>query len=359
MKLTKNRYGKWEVSFRDPRTRNLCRRSLGTEDKAKAEALVKEAKIEQIEMAAEAKALTRDVIQSLTHGSCQNLGELEPYWEAWLGTVCSKNTTKVYSCFVKGMLSQACIERDPPDSLTEVVISGFVNKKGLSYQSRNMRLASARSFCKWMNLKGHISGNPAGLVKIRVADLNHRQREGKRVNPITHDEFSRLRSYLENHLLKPDRRSRKLRNRIRFLLLAMEVSWHTGLRLNDIIGLNWDSLNHEKSTVEVWTKKRDKRVAVPVPRSLMDKLDSLERLDEVLIFPREYGEFEIFGTKPSSDAFRYLVRKANFSGISFHSLRHAFVTRLKANGQTLEDIAKLVGHSTTTTTQGYCHEQED
>ena len=43
------------------------------------------------------------------------------------------------------------------------------------------------------------------------------------------------------------------------------------------------------------------------------------------------------------------------SGKSFHCLRHSFVSRLKKHGKTLEEIGKLVGHSSTETTQGYVH----
>ena len=48
-----------------------------------------------------------------------------------------------------------------------------------------------------------------------------------------------------------------------------------------------------------------------------------------------------------------IINPNNGNGKSFHMLRHAFVTRLSSNGLNLEDIAKHVGHSSTTTTKMY------
>lgn len=50
-----------------------------------------------------------------------------------------------------------------------------------------------------------------------------------------------------------------------------------------------------------------------------------------------------------------IFARAGVEGKSFHCLRHSFVTRLSKSGKSLEEIGKIVGHSSTETTKGYAH----
>ena len=51
-----------------------------------------------------------------------------------------------------------------------------------------------------------------------------------------------------------------------------------------------------------------------------------------------------------------LLTKLGISFKTFHSTRHAFATRMKLAGKTLEQIGKLIGHSDVKTTGIYVHE---
>ena len=53
--------------------------------------------------------------------------------------------------------------------------------------------------------------------------------------------------------------------------------------------------------------------------------------------------------------FGRLMTELGIEGKTFHCLRHSFVTRLTKAGKTLEEIGRLVGHSSAETTAGYSH----
>jgi site-specific recombinase XerC len=54
-------------------------------------------------------------------------------------------------------------------------------------------------------------------------------------------------------------------------------------------------------------------------------------------------------------AFHTTCKKAGIIGLRLHDLRHTFATRLRAKGESLTTIMKLMGHSKYETTLRYAH----
>jgi site-specific recombinase XerD len=60
-----------------------------------------------------------------------------------------------------------------------------------------------------------------------------------------------------------------------------------------------------------------------------------------------------WGETGLNQAFRRCQKRVGLSGLSFHDLRHFFVTELFRRGAPAPAVQRLVGHSDLGTTQGY------
>ncbi len=157
---------------------------------------------------------------------------------------------------------------------------------------------------------------------------------------------------------------------------AAMVSVTTGLRLGEIRGLVWENVHLDAGYLDVVTnwqdgqglkppKWGDVRRGVPFPAKVSDSFNSVKE-----ITPWE-TPFVFFGDKPDTPVNKRLLQRGlelamRDSGIpkrqpsnpdaerTYHSLRHTAAT-LVAQRAGLDTAQRLLGHTTTTTTEGYVH----
>ena len=227
----------------------------------------------------------------------------------------------------------------------------FINRDdGTSLANRKLRRTFFKGIFDYCVAKGYLSENPIQLVQVDLSLLKHNQKEPKEKKPITIHEYRAI-----------------MRHADPFQKTITALSYWTGLRLTDCCSLEWASLSKDK--IVVWTIKRDKRVEIPVGHELFGAkelpyiLSQIEVLDKTYCFPDMHKEATDpkLRSKRSTYYKRLLERVAVLEGMpelsdkSFHCLRHSFVTRLKRAGKSLEEIGRVVGHSSTKTTEGYLH----
>lgn len=101
------------------------------------------------------------------------------------------------------------------------------------------------------------------------------------------------------------------------------------------------------------TRRHEKTVQVPLHHKLARYLGSLERRGE-FVFPELA---RTYSARSTARRFARACRAAGIShdGITFHSLRHTFVTRLKEAGVPEDVRRQLVGHSNAATHDRYDH----
>jgi len=126
-----------------------------------------------------------------------------------------------------------------------------------------------------------------------------------------------------------------------------------GLRRSEIYHLAWKDIDLESgmlhvSSKEGWDPKTDKSSRhIPIAKDLAKHLKGLKRSTPWVI-----------GERPSKSVmsayFQKISRKARLDG-NLHTLRHTFGSHLAQAGVPLHTIAKLMGHSTTRTTELYAH----
>jgi integrase len=132
---------------------------------------------------------------------------------------------------------------------------------------------------------------------------------------------------------------------------------NTGLRIGEILSLKWESVNLEKSLLTVFAEKTHKIRPVPINSEARRVLEfwTLGRKNEFVFYNHETG-------KPFVDlktGFALACRKADIEGVTWHTLRHTFASRLLDRGVDIVTVQQLLGHSTVLVTMRYTHTNLD
>ena len=138
----------------------------------------------------------------------------------------------------------------------------------------------------------------------------------------------------------------------------LELLYGAGLRVGELVKLNWEHL--EDGWVRVEGKGRKLR-RVPLGDAAKEALAALrgETSAELrgLGSPlfRNFRGDRLTERGVAKILARTLVRVAAGYSVSVHGLRHSFATHLLAAGADLRSIQELLGHSRLSTTQRYTH----
>lgn len=136
---------------------------------------------------------------------------------------------------------------------------------------------------------------------------------------------------------------------------AILVGWYTGLRYRDCAHLHWASVMDGALEIRPHkTAAHGIEVRIPLHARLAAYLEGLPRRGE-WVFPELQ---ESYGRRGTARRFAQACRAAGVShtGITFHSLRHAFVTRLAEAGVPEDVRRRLAGHSSAATHDRYAHD---
>ncbi|MEE3202579.1 MAG: site-specific tyrosine recombinase/integron integrase [Acidobacteriota bacterium] len=230
-------------------------------------------------------------------------------------------------------------------------------ENGHSRASSARKLASVRSFARYLRNEGRLEHDFVGLVS--TPKLARRM-------PIhlDQDEISVL-------IESPDSDT-ALGRRDRAIL---ELFYASGLRLSELVSLNVDDVNLRDQLVRVSGKGGKDRV-VPFNQSTTDAISAYLKDHRVLVNSNNQTSGQSYrpqsavvsmplflnyrGGRLSSRSVDRLVRKYVVQssvrlGVSPHALRHSFATHLLERGADLRAIQELLGHARVSTTQRYTH----
>jgi integrase/recombinase XerC len=139
----------------------------------------------------------------------------------------------------------------------------------------------------------------------------------------------------------------------------LETLYSSGLRVSELVGLDWSHVDFENECVRAFGKGRKERI-VPIGEIALDSLRAYrarlrdEAIETAAIFVNRRG-----GRLTARSVARFVKRYALRSGTPVpatpHSLRHTFATHLLNQGADLRAIQELLGHASLSTTQRYTH----
>lgn len=238
---------------------------------------------------------------------------------------------------------------DPATVQTESIRAylHWLDRKREKSTSMARKLASLRSFYRYLQREGIVGLNPAEAIRT-PKQPKHLPRV------LTKDDAAALMEFPGN----------QTRGSIRDRAL-LETLYSTGARVSELVGINVGDLRASEGLVHLRGKGRKERI-VPIGEVALQAIQSY--LDQ-----RPLKDPRALTTKPvSSPVFRnnrggrlttrsvarlvarYSNRLAGGS-VSPHTLRHSFATHLLDEGADLRSIQEMLGHASLSTTQKYTH----
>lgn len=145
----------------------------------------------------------------------------------------------------------------------------------------------------------------------------------------------------------------------------MELLYHTGMRLAELIGIKEAQVDGYGSAIKVLGKGSKERI-IPMNTALLkeikdytdEKAAKLPEADRVFLLVKDNGK-KLYPKYVYNVVKKYLSQVTTIEKKSPHILRHTFATHLANNGADLNAIKELLGHSSLAATQIYTHNSID
>ncbi len=130
----------------------------------------------------------------------------------------------------------------------------------------------------------------------------------------------------------------------------------TGIRCGELINLQIEDINFEDQVIVIKQGKGDKSRIVTLPDKLKQLLLAYLRREQ----PSKYVFEGQNGGRYSQSSLQRIVKNAVIKAgidkhVTPHMLRHSFATHLHDSGMDIRNIQKLLGHSSTKTTEIYTY----
>jgi len=222
---------------------------------------------------------------------------------------------------------------------------GYLQKENYSRKSIARKLASLRTYFKFLCKKGYLKTNPA--KSMFTPKLQQKL-----------PTFLYQKEMLE--LIEAPDESTILGLRDKAMI---ETLYSTGIRVSELVGINLNDLDYTAGVVKVLGKGNKERF-VPIGSYALAAIEKYIDKRYELIKRNQPSQDALFlnrmGSRLSSRGVRLIVNKyvrqiAISKHVSPHTLRHTFATHLLEAGADLRIVQELLGHASLATTQIYTH----
>ena len=265
----------------------------------------------------------------------------ERYMRAHVAVNCNAHTGGIY----RGSLGNHILPALGALALEEV---GREQIAALHYELRNTPRAANRVLM--ILSKMFVLAEAWGLVPAGGNPCRHvvRYKRRKRERFLTEEEYRRLGRELAA-LEAEGRVPAPAAAALRLLML-------TGCRLNEILTLRWDDVDHTAGELRLRDGKTGARM-VPLTPTAAAVLEGIARVPGspwVIAWDRPEGHLSYLSV------YWYRVReRAELDDVRIHDLRHSYASRALALGESLTMIGRLLGHADIGSTARYAHLARD
>ncbi len=217
--------------------------------------------------------------------------------------------------------------------------------QGLSSTSVNRKIATLRSFYKFLMRSGEITKDPT--YKLRALKTPKRLPEF-----VQEDAIDKVLDELQ---FEPDFDGQRDK-------MVMEFLYLTGVRLSELLELRWKDIDLAGEGVKVLGKRKKERI-IPITKGLKKNIVSYRKVfQETFSNLQDSDYFIVINHKEQAYPMKIyrIVREhldlfAQTTKRSPHLLRHTFATHLLNKGADLNAVKDLLGHANLAATQVYTH----
>lgn len=240
----------------------------------------------------------------------------------------SERTTSEYLKDLKAFARWAKAHKDDArwSTLTRSDIDEYISmraKEGIKPSTTNRELAAISALYRYFIREGLLKNNPARYQSRRKVGY-----------------------HLPNTIPSEDLQA-AYKNSFGVVHVWIGLLSTTGIRISELLGLNWEDIDFKTCALEIKGKGNKERLVFTTPEYLELMRQAYER------------------NPTEGRIFRYSEREARFmlwealkpysraKQLSPHAIRHSFATSLAKQGVNVATIATILGHNSIETTQKY------
>jgi integrase/recombinase XerC len=261
----------------------------------------------------------------------------------------SQHTTVAYQNDLfqfEQFLNETGTDAKVPSATFQEIRSWIISlmEAGLSARSANRKIATLRSFYKFLKRNGHRPDDPTSKIKSLKTPRNL-------PNFFQEAELNNLLDQLEFNNDFEGQRDK----------LVLEMLYGTGMRLSELINLFETDINTFDGTIKVLGKGNKERI-IPISPGLITQIKSYLELKKNTGFCKEIPY--LFVTKKGEKAYPVMIQKITSKYLQLlqsseknspHILRHSYATHILNKGADLNAVKDLLGHASLAATQVYTH----
>lgn len=222
------------------------------------------------------------------------------------------------------------------------------SQRTLSRRTLHNHFSGLRTFFKYLQKQELIENNPlTGVVLPKLPKPLPKYLTEKQVLKL-------LRAPVEMRDLEMQTPFRAARD-----VLAMEFLYGGGLRVSELVGLNYGDIDEKRGVVRVLGKGKKERLC-PLGKAAMLCLQYFKKEHAAKTsFHDPVFVNEKHQRLPVRQVQLMMKRYLSFAELPMdmtpHKIRHSFATHMLSNGADLRLVQELLGHSSLSTTQIYTH----
>lgn len=281
---------------------------------------------------------------------------LNEWLENYVKLTSKARTFERYQLIVKKHLLKNLGDMDI-DALTPQKLQQFVSgllqngntltKKGLSANSVNGVVNVLKNSLKLANFVGN--------SKVCVADKIIRPKaQEKQVCCFCLEEQKNIEEYVLNSKKKK--------------FWGIVICLYTGLRIGELLALEFSDVNFEKSTISItktcYDTKQQKHIVeqpktqssnrvIPLPKQILNLIKELNKTSTTYVVSENNKPVLVRSYQRS---FELMLKKLKIEHKGFHSLRHTFATRALECGMDVKTLSEILGHKNASITLNrYAH----